>query len=213
MNIMSLSETLKTVIKLPVDINGNPNYEIMESYINSTICRERAVNEISNDLVYGWKKFKVGDLFELVNSKPYHIQNVIEDENGIPYITRSKFNNGLKCRVERKEKLELNPSNTISFGAENANFFYQSEEYITGNKMYYISTINLSKYAILFIKTVLESTFSNNFSYSNGMIPERIKDEYITLPVDIHGNPNFNFMESYMKNIEFKQKEKLKYLL
>lgn len=213
MNIMSLSETLKTVIKLPVDINGNPNYEIMENYINSTICRERAVNEFSNDLVYGWKKFKVGDLFELVNSKPYHIQNVIEDENGIPYITRSKFNNGLKCRVERKEKLELNPSNTISFGAENANFFYQSEEYITGNKMYYISTINLSKYAILFIKTVLESTFSNNFSYSNGMIPERIKDEYITLPVDIHGNPNFNFMESYMKNIEFKQKEKLKYLL
>ena len=138
---------------------------------------------------------------------------MIEDENGIPYITRSKFNNGLKCRVERKEKLELNPSNTISFGAENANFFYQSEEYITGNKMYYISTINLSKYAILFIKTVLESTFSNNFSYSNGMIPERIKDEYITLPVDIHGNPKFNFMESYMKNIEFKQKEKLKYLL
>ena len=41
MNIMSLSETLKTVIKLPVDINGNHNYEIMENYINSTICRER----------------------------------------------------------------------------------------------------------------------------------------------------------------------------
>ena len=46
-------------------------------------------------------------------------------ENGIPYVVRSKFNNGIKYLVKKTHNIEVSPSGVISFGAENANFFYQ----------------------------------------------------------------------------------------
>lgn len=84
----------------------------------------------------GWKEFKLGyimvgnkkqghGLFEIVNSVAYHGKDVTEtdSDDGINYITRSKFNNGLKARVVRLDKFKVNPAGTISFGAENADFF------------------------------------------------------------------------------------------
>lgn len=154
-----------------------------------------------------WKEFIVGDLFNLINSTAYHKKDITESEendNKIAYITRSKFNNGLNMYVKKEDLLNVNPKNTISFGAENANFFFQEEEYITGNKMYYVDTRNLKPHTILFIKTIFEKSFSDNYSFSDGMIPERIRNKKIKLPVDEKGNPDWNYMEQYMKSIEKK---------
>ena len=37
------------------------------------------------------------------------------------------------------------------------------------------------------------------------MIPERVKKKKIVLPVDANGEPNWGFMEQYIKNIEQKK--------
>lgn len=170
----------------------------------------------------GWKEFKLGyimvgnkkqghGLFEIVNSVAYHGKDVTEtdSDDGINYITRSKFNNGLKARVVRLDKFKVNPAGTISFGAENADFFYQTEPYITGNKMYYIDTTALSERACRFLKSILEATFTANYSFSDGMIPARIYDECIKLPAAPDGAPDWAYMESYMANLEAKVAESL----
>lgn len=170
----------------------------------------------------GWKEFKLGyimvgnkkqghGLFEIVNSVAYHGKDVTEtdSDDGINYITRSKFNNGLKARVVRLDKFKVNPAGTISFGAENADFFYQTEPYITGNKMYYIDTTALSERACRFLKSILEATFTANYSFSDGMIPARIYDECIKLPSTPKGNPDWAYMESYMESLETKVAESL----
>jgi hypothetical protein len=170
----------------------------------------------------GWKEFKLGyimvgnkkqghGLFEIVNSVAYHGKDVTEtdSDDGINYITRSKFNNGLKARVVRLDKFKVNPAGTISFGAENADFFYQTEPYITGNKMYYIDTTALSERACRFLKSILEATFTANYSFSDGMIPARIYDECIKLPATPDGAPDWSYMESYMANLESKVAESL----
>lgn len=164
-----------------------------------------------------WKEFKLGyimvgnkkqghGLFEIVNSVAYHGKDVTETDSDdeINYITRSKFNNGLKARVVRLDKFKVNPAGTISFGAENADFFYQTEPYITGNKMYYIDTTALSERACRFLKSIMEATFTANYSFSDGMIPARIYDECIKLPSTLDGAPDWAYMESYMANIETK---------
>lgn len=150
-----------------------------------------------------WKNYTLGNLFELVNSKAYHNKDIVEvgDENGLLYVTRSKFNNGIKCKVEKRSEYIINPAGTISFGAENADFFYQTKEYITGNNMYYINTCNISEMAALFLKGVLEATFTKKFSFSNGMVPNKIRNEIISLPATSDGQPDWAYMESYMKQI------------
>lgn len=170
----------------------------------------------------GWKEFKLGyimvgnkkqghGLFKIVNSVAYHGKDVTEtdSDDGINYITRSKFNNGLKARVVRLDKFKVNPAGTISFGAENADFFYQTEPYITGNKMYYIDTTALSERACRFLKSIMEVTFTANYSFSDGMIPARIYDECIKLPATHDGAPDWAYMESYMANLETKVAESL----
>lgn len=170
----------------------------------------------------GWKEFKLGyimvgnkkqghGLFKIVNSVAYHGKDVTEtdSDDGINYITRSKFNNGLKARVVRLDKFKVNPAGTISFGAENADFFYQTEPYITGNKMYYIDTTALSERACRFLKSIMEVTFTANYSFSDGMIPARIYDECIKLPATHDGAPDWTYMESYMANLETKVAESL----
>lgn len=159
-----------------------------------------------------WKEFVLDDIFKdkIYNSSPYHKGDVKEtsDTDGLNYIVRSKFNNGFCCKVSRKSTYNVNPAGTISFGAENANFFYQEEEYITGNKMYYIDTSELSKDACLFLKAVLERTFTKNFSFSDGMIPKRIKSEKILLPAiskETDGKliyePDWRRMEKYITEV------------
>lgn len=169
-----------------------------------------------------WKEFKLGyimvgnkkqghGLFEIVNSVAYHGKDVTEtdSDDGINYITRSKFNNGLKARVVRLDKFKVNPAGAISFGAENADFFYQTEPYITGNKMYYIDTTALSERACRFLKSIMEATFTANYSFSDGMIPARIYDECIKLPATPDGAPDWAYMESYMANLETKVADSL----
>ena len=63
----------------------------------------------------------MGDLFKrIIKPNVLHSREVVEDANGIPYVVRTKFNNGIKYRVRKNKYMELSPKGVISFGAENA---------------------------------------------------------------------------------------------
>ncbi|TXJ12235.1 restriction endonuclease subunit S [Brachyspira aalborgi] len=155
-----------------------------------------------------WKEFKIKDVFKVVNSKPYHKLNLNIENGEIPYITRTSFNNGLECFVQDRDFI-LNPNNTISIGAENVTFFYQEKKYITGNKMYYLINKNINRYTGLFITQSLQNSVKNcGFGYSKGLTGTRLKNRIVFLPINSKGQPNWEFMENYMRKIEEKQKQK-----
>ena len=146
-----------------------------------------------------WTEFKVKDIFEVTNSKPYHKQNLKTTQRGIPYITRTSFNNGLEEIIEDVD-FRKNPQNTITLGAENADFFYQSVEYITGNKMYYIQNENITKNIGLFlVQSFRNSIKDSGFGYGKGLTGTRFKERLVMLPIDSQGHPNWQFMEDYIK--------------
>ncbi|EMB72105.1 hypothetical protein SMU40_08893, partial [Streptococcus mutans 15VF2] len=146
-----------------------------------------------------WGEFKVGDIFEVTNSKPYHKNNLKITKKGIPYITRTSFNNGLEEIVENIN-VHKNPKNTISLGAENADFFYQSVEYITGNKMYIIQNDNISKNVGIFLVQAFRNSIKDcGFGYGKGLTGTRFKERIVMLPMDSQGQPNWQFMEDYIE--------------
>ena len=74
----------------------------------------------------GWKEFVVGELFpNMVKPSVLHMRQVVEMDEGIRYVVRTKFNNGIKCRVQPVDNVEPSPAGVITWGAENASFFYQ----------------------------------------------------------------------------------------
>ena len=220
---MANKDTISTEkIKLPVNETGNPDFSYMESYMKNL---ELAVSSSLTDLqsakkfstcnridTRSWKNFTISDIFPIIK-KPYvyHTKHVIEDENGIPYVVRSKFNNGIKYYV-RKPNGSINPARVISFGAENATFFYQKEEWISGRDIYYIDTQHLTEYACLFITACLQP-IASKYSYNFGLFPELLKKEKIKLPITSNGNPDYEYMENYMFNILNKAQNSLNSLV
>jgi len=160
-----------------------------------------------------WGEFKVGGkdgIFKVSNSKPYHKANLTVSSNGIPYVTRTSMNNGLEDLIV-DENYEKNPKNTISLGAENADFFFQGIDYISGNKMYSISNNKITREVGLFLVQVFRQSIKEcGFGYGKGLTGTRFKNRYVMLPVDEKNNPNWHFMEEYIKEREIKQRNDLK---
>lgn len=200
-------------VKLPSDIDGKPDWDNVvnymkseEKYVNQLIETTGEIIDIKPNMVntIKWGEFAIGKLFDVISPKVYHTREVSEDKNGIPYIVRSKYNNGMKYRVEKKNKYVLNPSGVISFGAENASFFYQKEEYISGRDMYYIDTRNKSENICLFLIPCFE-TITHKYSYNYGLFPKLLKKEIIKLPIDANGDPDWIYMDNYIESIKLEQ--------
>lgn len=148
-----------------------------------------------------WVEYRVGDLFPII-IKPavYHTREVKEDANGIPYVVRSKFDNGIKCRVQNSLPL-TNPAGVISFGAENATFFYQEEIWCSGRDIYYIDTRSFSRNTCMFLIVCLRQ-IAAKYSYNFGLFPDLLKKEIIHLPATLSGEPDWAYMEQYVQSVE-----------
>lgn len=107
----------------------------------------------------------------------------------------------MKYRVDKKRLSTLNPAGVISFGAENASFFYQAEEWCSGRDMYYIDTRHLSMYTCLFLISCLRP-ICTKYSYNNGLFPDLLNKEKIKIPVTQGNIPDWDYMDNYMKNIQ-----------
>lgn len=149
-----------------------------------------------------WKEFLLSKILNSENSKAYHSEKLEMKEEGVPYVTRTANSNGLSGLANDAIEYQINPANTISFGAETAEFFYQPYEYITGNKMYYLDSEELTKYRGLFLVTALRKGIKGCFSYANGAIPDRVMRKKIMLPTKNDGTPDFDFMEQLVCEIE-----------
>lgn len=162
-----------------------------------------------------WNAVEVNKLADNVNSKAYHTNNLtFSAKKGLAYITRTARDNGLYGIVKIQDNLVINPANTISFGAETAEFFYQPFPYITGNKMYYMTNSDFNENIGLFLVTSLRKGIKNCFSYANGAIPERVMRKSVMLPVNNDGEPDYEFMDISIKNTRERLIDKYKkYLL
>lgn len=131
-------------------------------------------------------------------------------ENGkFPYVVRMGSNNGQKGFINEDETY-LNEGNTISFGQDTATMFYQEKPYFTGDKIKIVRAKDKrfsKKNAQFFISTMMKSFSSFSWgssSFSVGII----KDQKVTLPT-INGEIDFEFMESFLAELEAERIAKL----
>lgn len=153
-----------------------------------------------------WKEFKIGQIIQFKSSKHvYHaskldIQKKPESSEWYPYVVRSAFNNGIRGYVNLDKK-DLNPANTISFAQDTAQFFFQTQPYYTGNKVKICSlkddNVPLTISKALFLISCMYKSFES-FSYETSYTVPRLKRVQIKLPVDSSGNPDWQYMDSYI---------------
>lgn len=127
-------------------------------------------------------------------------------DGSIAYITRTGENNGLNCYVLKKPYMDIEEGNAITVGAEGVVYFYQHEKFICGNKVSVLRTSELNKYNALFLTTVLNFDLKKRYNYGRALIYGKVIKEKVVLPSTDSGDPDWQFMENYIKSLPFADK-------
>lgn len=157
-----------------------------------------------------WKGFRFGDLI----SNIYKAKAINKDDLTIAYnktyqiryITRTGENNGCELLADKRDidKNIIEKGNAISIGDTTATCFYQPEEFITGDHMVVIRADSwLNPYTALYVVSILTKE-QYKYSYGRAYLIDRIKKTLIKLPVDENDNPDWQFMEDYIKSLHYK---------
>lgn len=154
-----------------------------------------------------WGEFKLGDLFEVKSSKKiYHANQLdIKEEQFTgycPYIARTTKNNGIRGYI-KKDKNTLNDSNTLSFAQDTFTVYYQNQRYYTGNKVKVLKPKfdNVNDRTMRYIAACFQTTLKH-FSWGTGSTTNSIQELSVRLPIKNDGSINFNFMESFIAELE-----------
>lgn len=184
--------------------------EIEQDILNTTLKvfkNRESVNKCKQGGVI-WKNFLIRDLFPiLVPGKSKGLNHIEKVENGISYLGATNQNNGVLCFVTANKDL-VQKGNCIAFirnGEGSMGYsVYKAEDFIATSDMTLGYNENLNKYIGTFITTVADRIRGKyNFGYKRSAT--RLVKEVLTLPVDKNGQPYWEYMENYMRNIENQQ--------
>ena len=150
-----------------------------------------------------WKEFRIGDLFEVKKVLGKPIENY---KNGrIPYISTSSQNNGLINFIDCEEKI-LSAKNAISIDPIKGTSFFHIYNFLgrgfSGASINNLYNEKLDKNNGLFASKCIEKTSFFKASYGNLFNSNRLINAKILLPVLENGEPDFDFMENYIHEVE-----------
>lgn len=208
-----VGDSKEIIVKLPANSDNTPDWDFMERYIKSLnhkpLTTANQEGDGSHTLgVKSWKPFRVNELFEVKYGINMELNACIEAEDGdleaINFVARTESNNGVSSRVKRVEGKEPQSAGLITCagGGSVLSTFLQEEPFYSGRDLYLLIPLKpMSKLAKLFCITVLKA---NKYRYSYGR-QANITLPYLELmlPATDNGQPDFVFMENYMKSLPY----------
>ena len=158
-----------------------------------------------------WKEFFIKDLFSIISGK-----DVVLDNNygNVPFINSSGINNGVTQFVDNY-RVKVKNCITIARTGTVGSAFYQKEEVaISGNIRALIPIdFTLNKFIAHFIIVALKNNINGRYDYGKILGTERLLKIKILLPANKNGNPDYEFMEQYVKEQESRKREEyIKYI-
>ena len=202
-------------ITLPIDSNEKIDWKYIEDIVSKiylNIEKKISKNELINkkiDLDYkNWRKFKIRDLFPKIISSKGSQTNELIPGNEIPYVAAKKESNGLDMICARKGNENfISQGNCIVFiqlGEGSAGYTtYQEKDFIgMSGKTSCGYNKNLNKYNALFIVSILDLE-RPKYSFGRSWTGNRLFSTTIKLPSNKKNEPDWDFMENYIKSLKF----------
>lgn len=120
-------------------------------------------------------------------------------EGNTPLVTAGEENQGVKRGVDNDMEIYCNCITIDMFGY----CVYRGYEFCCDdNILVLIPQMDISKYALMFIVTVINQD-RYKYAYGRQYRQKILLKHKIKLPVDAQGNPNWQFMEDYIKSLPY----------
>lgn len=147
-----------------------------------------------------WKDFSVPYIFQKIQ-RGKRLKNADHISGIIPYVSSTANNNGVDDYIEvidgtRVFENCISLANSGSVGTA----FYEPFAFVASDHVTSLKRENTSQYVYLFLTAVLEQQGSN-FNFNREINDLRIRKMRVMLPVDDNDEPDYQFMEDYMKEL------------
>lgn len=195
----------KTIIKLPADKKGRPDWKFMENYINtlkSKPIRTGIVPKKEKLSFENWREFKLDDLFVIEKGRRLTKEEMIS--GNIHFVGAISENNGIREKIETDSFFSPNCI-TVNYNGSVGEAFYQNKPFWASddvNVLYAKDWWKMNPYNALFLVTVIK-TNQYRFSYGRKWTLEKMKDSVVRLPARENGIPDFEYMENYIKTLPY----------
>lgn len=207
----------KILLPVKMSVEGGmdymPDWQFMEAYtkqIQQQKIRE-LMEQLSNKaleiLTIGglkdraWREFSFSDIFTKIQ-RGKRLTKSNQTEGDKPYVSSTAMNNGVDNFIGNKEDVRvfencLSLANSGSVGS----VFYHHYSFVGSDHITALKLEKPNKYVYLFLSGVIKR-LEEKYSFNREINDIRIKREKILLPIDQNENPDWQFMEDFMRKIE-----------
>lgn len=203
-------------IKLPSTPDGAPDWTYMESYManleakvaESLTLLQAAKNAEKKKVdTREWGEFRVGELFEVKISKSVDKGGLEFAEDGeYDFIGRTPLNNGIQGRLN-KLKFEANQEGTYSIAQIGMHVCqYRERKWYASQNIFVLTPFaekshKANKFIATIITRYLDCAYGED-TYATYPTAKTLPHLKIKLPVDKTGQPDWAYMEEYMRKME-----------
>lgn len=205
-------------IKLPVNNNGELDWQYMENYIKSlNINLPETSNHDNNNTVNisSWKKFKIQDIFDILNGKGITKDEIEENPGNLPAVQSGETNNGILGYIDleycknNKYTYILDPCLTVARSGTSGFISLQPNGCVVGDSAKILRLKNNQYNSInvlIFLRTLLLQ-LRDKYAYGRKVTTEKYYSEIIKLPAVLDKNkqyqPDYKYMESYINILPY----------
>lgn len=211
---MSVDRVRNLRVKLPTTPDGAPDWAYMESYmanLETKVAESLTMLQAAKDAekkkvdTREWGSFALGTLFNIVKGK--RLTKAEMKSGKIPFIGSSALNNGCTAMIGNDKNQHPENTITVCYNGSVGETFYQDQPYIASddvNVLYQKFTMN--RQIALFIVPLIKGV-SSRYDYIDKWKKEAMEADKIYLPVDKTGQPDWAYMEEYMRKVEERVKK------
>ena len=217
-NKWTQEKMIQTFLSLPITSSGEPDWDYMESYMKvvmdeseKNIANLKKIDDTKQSIdVNGWGEFRIGDLLNMekqIELSPIDaFNNNTQNEIMYPFYGQSSVNNGIIDYYYLGEDLlnNINSEHCIMIHSNTHLAYYVNTPFYLkdGHGATTIFTNeHLTESSTFFIITVLNKAMFDKFDYDTKATKENLENLIIKLPIASSGEPDWDYMEFYMKAI------------
>lgn len=218
-NGATLTRLKRSKLVLPSDKNNKPDYAFMEqfmrvkkqekleqydNYIQKRLNESKDYKEVKSFNEKEWREFDLKEIFTNIQ-RGKRLKKDEHKTGKMPYTSSSAVNNGIDGFISNKDKVRifrkcLSIANSGSVGAT----FYQHFSFVASDHVTKLQNEQFNRYIYLFISSIIKR-LSEKYSFNREINDKRIQREKIVLPINKKGEPDYEYMENYIKKIEFEK--------
>lgn len=216
----------KILLPIECDKKENIDWQYMEQYTKSITDKKidkyiKYAKSILHSLEYKeieklydkeWEEFFIDEIAYIKPGKRLTKADMIKGNK--PFIGSSDSNNGItEFTSNTNQSEDFNVLGVNYNGSVVENFYHPYKAIFSDDvKRLSLKYVEGNKYLYLFIKNSILKQ-KNKYQYAYKFNEKRLKRQKILLPVNKTNKPDYEYMEQYIKNLEYKKiKQYLDYL-